>query len=41
MEDSREIIIDLIIIIAAATGGGVLDSTHHFGLSFAWGGEAQ
>ncbi len=24
-----------------STGGGVLDSTHHFGLSFAWGGEAQ
>ncbi len=24
-----------------ATGGGVLDNTHHFGLSYAWGGEAQ
>lgn len=23
-----------------STGGGVLDSTHHFGLRFAWGGEA-
>ncbi|MFT7699855.1 MAG: hypothetical protein ACI8S7_001688 [Candidatus Krumholzibacteriia bacterium] len=24
-----------------STGGGVLDSTHHFGLEFAWGGEAK
>ncbi len=24
-----------------STGGGVLDSTHHFGLHYAWGGEAQ
>jgi len=24
-----------------STGGGVLDSTHHFGLSYGWGGEAQ
>jgi len=24
-----------------STGGGVLDSTHHFGVEFAWGGEAK
>jgi hypothetical protein len=24
-----------------STGGGTLDSTHQFGLVFAWGGEAQ
>ena len=24
-----------------STGGGVLDSTHHFGLQYAWGGEAK
>jgi hypothetical protein len=24
-----------------STGGGTLDSTHQFGLQFAWGGEAQ
>lgn len=24
-----------------STGGGTLESTHHFGLTFAWGGEAQ
>ena len=23
-----------------STGGGTLDSTHQFGLNFAWGGEA-
>ena len=26
---------------AFSTGGGTLDSTHQFGLKFAWGGEAQ
>jgi hypothetical protein len=24
-----------------STGGGTLEDTHHFGLHFAWGGEAQ
>ena len=24
-----------------STGGGTLDSTHQFGLNYAWGGEAQ
>ncbi len=32
---------DLSFDYAFSTGGGTLDSTHQFGLKFAWGGEAQ